>query len=288
MTEIKSHLRIISSSPSEDITPVVTIPPGEYPVGSIIGGWVDVSGYNSFVQVQSILNQDTATLDLIIQESNDQVEINNFYSFPQITTANDGQFYSKDYTSGKRYIRVIGTVANASVSVGVNVIKDSPVCAEDAWLDETRQMVREFAENYQGRSFLTTQWELILDDWPCKNYIEIQKAPIQSVQSVKYIDSDGLEHTLDPTIYYLDNRQFWPRIVLNYGEVWPSEVLRESGAIAIAFTAGYTTVDAFKAENKNTHRWMLTAIKMLYDDRSLTIDDINPRALEWGRVRGYF
>jgi uncharacterized phiE125 gp8 family phage protein len=287
LTEIKNHLRLISS-PSQDRTPVVTVQPGEYPIGSITGAWVDVSGYNSYVEVQSILNQDTATVDLKIQESNDQVEIADYYSFAQITTANDARFFTHDYTGGKRYIRIVGTVANAAVTVGVNIIKDSPVCAEDTWLDETRQMVREEAEEYQGRSFLTTEWELILDSWPCKNYIEIEKSPIQSIESVKYIDSAGVEHTFSDTKYYLDSGQFWPRVALNYGESWPSDVLRESGAITIAFTAGYTTVDLFKAENKNTWQWMRTAIKKLYDDRSLTIDEISHKALSWGRVRGYF
>lgn len=296
LTEIKNHIRLISSLPSEDRTPVVTVQPGEYPIGDITGAWVDVSGYNSYVEVQSISNEDTATLDLIIEESNDQTEIAEFHTFAQITTANDGRFYSQDYTGGKRYIRVIGTVANAAVNVGVNVIKDSPVCSEDTWLNETREVVREEAEEHQGRSFLTTEWELILNDWPKNkngcyiNYIEIEKTPIQSIESIKYIDSDGVEHTFSDTKYYLDTGQFWPRICLNYGESWPSETLRETGAILIAFTAGYTTVEAFKADraNKNTHRWMLVAIKKLYDDRDLDIKDISHKGLDWGRVRGYF
>jgi uncharacterized phiE125 gp8 family phage protein len=291
LTEIKNHLRLISSSPSSDRTPVVTIQPGSYPIGAITGEWIDVSGFNSYVEVQSISNEATATLDLIIQESNnpeDENEISDYYSFAQITTENDGRFYSKDYTGGKQYIRVVGIVANAACNFGANIILDSPVCSEDTWLDETRQMVREEAETYQGRAFMPQTWQLILDDWPAKNYIEIEKAPVRLITSIKYTDSAGEEHTFSNTKYYLDNNQFRPLVALNYGEIWPSEKLRETGAIVIEFEAGYESVEAFKAENKNTHRWMLTAIKQLYDDRSKTIDDVNHKALEFGRVRGYF
>jgi uncharacterized phiE125 gp8 family phage protein len=293
LTEIKSHLRLVSSSISEDLTPVASIQPGSYSPGEedpgvATGAWVEVSGYNSFVQIQSILNEDTGTADLKIEESNDQEEITDYYSFPQITTENDGRFYSKDYTGGKQYIRVVGIVANAACNFGANIILDSPVCSEDTWLDETRQMVREEAETYQGRAFMPQTWQLILDDWPAKNYIEIEKAPVRLITSIKYTDSAGEEHTFSNTKYYLDNNQFRPLVALNYGEIWPSEKLRETGAIVIEFEAGYESVEAFKAENKNTHRWMLTAIKQLYDDRSKTIDDVNHKALEFGRVRGYF
>jgi len=297
LTEIKNHLRLISSSPSSERTPVVTIQPGSYPIGEVTGEWIDVSGFNSYVEVQSIHNEAGATLDLIIQESNnpaDVTETQDYYTFAQITTENDGKFYIKDYDGGKSYIRVIGTVAEAAASFGVNVIKDSPVCSEDDWLDETRKMVREEAETYQGKAFLTQTWQLTLDDWPkdkhghYKNFIELEKAPVQSVTSVKYYDTEGTECTLSNTKYYLDLDRFYPRIVLNYGESWPSVTLRKSGGIVIEFVAGYQTVDDFKAENKSTHRWMLTVIKKLYDDRSLTMDDISYKALDWGRRRGYF
>jgi uncharacterized phiE125 gp8 family phage protein len=296
LTEIKSHIRLISS-PSQDRTPVPCVVPGSYSIGEVTGEWIDVSGFNSYIEVQSIKNEETATLDLVIQESNnpsDATETQDYYIFAQITTENDGKFYIKDYDGGKSHIRVVGTVAEAAVSFGVNVIKDSPVCAEDAWLTETREMVREEAETYQGRAFLTQAWQLTLDGWPrdeyghYKNFIELEKAPVQSVTSVKYYDTAGTEHTLDSSKYYLDLDRFYPRIVLNYGESWPGTILRESGGIVIEFVAGYQTVDDFKAENKSAHRWMLTVIKKLYDDRSLTMDDISYRALDWGRRRGYF
>ena len=296
LTEIKSHIRLISS-PFQDRTPAPCVVPGSYPTGEVTGEWIDVSGFNSYVEVQSIKNEETATLDLIIQESNnpsDETEINEYYTFAQITTENDGKFYIKDYDGGKSYIRVIGMVDKAAVSFGVNVIKDSPVCAEDAWLTETREMVREEAEIYQGRAFLTQTWRLIFDGWPMdkngcyKNFIELEKSPVQSVTSVKYYDTEGTEYTLSNTKYYLDLDRFYPRIVLNYGESWPGITLRESGGIVIEFVAGYETVDDFKTENKSVHRWMLTVIKKLYDDRSLTMDDISYKALDWGRRRGYF
>jgi uncharacterized phiE125 gp8 family phage protein len=200
-----------------------------------------------------------------------------------------------EYDGGKRYIMPMATITDAVCNFGVSAVKQAPASPEDEWINDMIQTIREEAEKYQGRSFLTTEWELILGDWPWNNkmrwhrcYIEIEKSPIQSIESVKYKDYLGVEHTLDSSKYYLDLDQFWPRICLKYGESWPTDILQESGAIRIAFTAGYTSAELFKQENKTTIQWMKAALKLLYDDRSLTIDAVNHRALETDRIRGYF
>lgn len=303
LLEAKQHLRLIGN---DDKASDQIIPPGLYsptwstdeiPVDTpIVGATIDLSGYQGTITLDAGACAGELTVD-IYHRNDPAEEWLKWDSFAEVTAANDNQSYTLEYGGGKRYIKAEASIKTDDCSFGVSVVKQAPASPEDVWINETIQMVREEAEEYQGRSFLTTEWELILDDWSTRmgrfswligKYIEIEKSPIQSIESIKYTDYLGTEHTFDSSKYYLDLDQFWPRICLKYGESWPSDILRESGAIRIAFTAGYTSVDEFKKENKNTHRWMLTAIKQLYDDRSLTVDDINHKALGWGRVRGYF
>jgi uncharacterized phiE125 gp8 family phage protein len=283
LSEIKNHLRLISTSPSSDRTPVVTIQPGSYPIGTITGEWIDVSGYNSYVEVQSIQNEATATLDLTIQESNnpdDETEINDYYSFPQITTENDGKFYSKDYDGGKNYIRVIGTVAGAAVNVGVNVIKDSPVCAEDDVLLDKFTVARQVAEQHLDRAFLTQTWKLRLKEWPrnkygyLQNYIDICKPPVQSITSITYKVKDGTIKTLETTKYFLDDGEEPPKAVLVPGECWPTDELYPGNPITIEFVAGYTTPQEFKNNmHSMTIEWMCRAAGWMMQNREEPFDE---------------
>jgi len=291
LLEVKRHLRLIGS---EELTPVQSIAPGTYSAGETTGTAIDLSAYQGTINLD--VGTCAGTLTVAINHRNDATEDWELWdSFDAATSTNDNQSYSLTYDGGKRYIQPVATIETASCIFGVSVTEMAPASPEDTWITEMIEIVREEAEKYQGKAFLTQTWELILDDWPCyprepkrENYIEIKKAPIQSITSIIYTDCDGVEHTMDSDLYYLDADQFWPRIVLNYGEVWPSETLQDSGAIRIRFVAGYVTTDLFKAENKLTFQWMRTALKLLYGDRALTVSEINHKALEFDRVRGYF
>jgi uncharacterized phiE125 gp8 family phage protein len=285
--EAKQHLRLIGN---DDLTPAQSIAPGSYEVTGetpLEGSPVDLSGYQGTITLDA--GTCSGTLTVGIYHRNDLAEEwLEWESFAAVTSANDNQTFTVEYDGGKRYIMPRVTIETDSCNFGISVVKQAPASPEDNWLTNMIQTIREEAEKYQGRSFMTTEWELILDKWSCKNYIEIEKSPIQSVESIKYTDYQGVEHTLDSSKYYLDLDQFWPRICLKYGESWPSDILQESGAIRIAFTAGYTSAELFKQENRNTILWMKACLKACYDDRSLTPADFPHKALEFDRVRGYF
>lgn len=105
---------------------------------------------------------------------------------------------------------------------------------------------RIFVENELGRALITSKWELHLEGWPCRSYIELPLGNLQSVESVAYTDSDGVEHTWAATEYRVSrtyasgqNDVKGGRLQYKYGGSWPSETLDVGEPIVITFTCGW-------------------------------------------------
>ncbi len=110
---------------------------------------------------------------------------------------------------------------------------------EDVLIVGFIEAAREWCEGYQNRAFITQTWELALDNFPSENYVEIPNPPLQSVESIKYYDTDETEHTFSADSYHVDIYSEPGRVVLKYGETWPSITLRTANGVIIRFVAGY-------------------------------------------------
>lgn len=139
---------------------------------------------------------------------------------------------------------------------------------EDDWLTARITAARVFCEEFQRRGFITQTWELWLDAWPDKGYIEIPLPPLQSVTSVKYYDTDDTEATFSSDCYFVDSKSESGRIGLNYGEVWPSTTLRPMNGICVTFKAGYGDADDVPESVKQA---MLLLIAHWYENRETVI-----------------
>jgi uncharacterized phiE125 gp8 family phage protein len=123
------------------------------------------------------------------------------------------------------------------VKKAIQFTSDTDDTLIDTWISASRQRF----ETQTGRQILTATWELWLDRFPCGG-IELTKAPLQSVTSVKYIDTDGTLQTMDAADYAVKTPQGpqcdrgW--IEPAFGETWPS-TRDESGAVRIRYSAGY-------------------------------------------------
>jgi len=93
-------------------------------------------------------------------------------------------------------------------------------------------------EFWTDRSFTTQTWELLMDDFPSSDTIVLRKPPLQSITSIKYIDTAGAEQTFAAANYEVDIKSKQGRIRLASGASWPStkDVLN---AVTIEFIAGY-------------------------------------------------
>lgn len=98
---------------------------------------------------------------------------------------------------------------------------------------------REYCEGFQNRAYVTQSQELVLDTWPSGKEIIIPRPPLQSVESIKYKDKDGLESTWDPVNYIVDPDSAPGRVILGYQKAWPSVELQPAAAIRARFVSGY-------------------------------------------------
>jgi uncharacterized phiE125 gp8 family phage protein len=112
---------------------------------------------------------------------------------------------------------------------------------EDTWITTAIQAAREDAEGYTERAFVTQALRLYLDSFPYS--IDLPRPPVQSVESITYLDADGAEQTLAESEYQTDlvrapDSPTPPRILPAYGKSWP--VTRAvPNAVWIDYTAGY-------------------------------------------------
>jgi len=91
-----------------------------------------------------------------------------------------------------------------------------------------------------GRTLLTRDWEVILDGFGWRPIL-LPLPPLQEIVSVKYVDTDGAQQTLDPDTY---------RIILGtparlapaFGKAWPA-IHCGVGNLTIRIKAGYGDVD---------------------------------------------
>lgn len=110
----------------------------------------------------------------------------------------------------------------------------------DVLINDIALAARESAEGEQNRCYITQILEYTLDAWPARSVIYLPRAPVQSVDSVKYTDCLGAEVELtEGTDYIVDTASEPARICLAYGKSWPTATLRPVAAIKIQFTAGY-------------------------------------------------
>jgi hypothetical protein len=109
-----------------------------------------------------------------------------------------------------------------------------------------------------GRALIQQTWELSLDEFPRYlvpgadfrplnrtlltefSAIRLPLAPLVSVSSVKYIDVNGTQQTLDPATYTVDATSEPGVIVPAYGAMWPA-TRAVRNAVTIQFVCGYGT-----------------------------------------------
>jgi uncharacterized phiE125 gp8 family phage protein len=120
---------------------------------------------------------------------------------------------------------------------------------------------REYVEDITRRALLTQTWDYPLQGWPSGAEIILPFGNLQSVTSIKWKDTDGVEATLAVTTDYLviTNGEAHGKIVLPYAQTWPSGSLYPSNPIMIRYVCGWTTREYVPYKIK-------TAIKMICSD----------------------
>lgn len=130
--------------------------------------------------------------------------------------------------------------------------------ADDALITSLIEAARQAAESFCARQFVTATWQYTLDAFPEDDTINLPRPPLQSVTTLKYVDTAGATQTLSASKYTVDTSKFVGRIVPAYGESWPS-TYGHIEDVEVTYVAGYGAAAAVPEAIK-------AAIKLLVAD----------------------
>jgi uncharacterized phiE125 gp8 family phage protein len=145
--------------------------------------------------------------------------------------------------------------------VTIEQVKDHlriDIVDSDEEIDLMISEARAIAENYCRRSLATKTLCLTLDEF--EPIIRLPSGPVQSIESIEYVDSDGATQTLAESVYRSDLAAEPARITPAWGESWPSTRC-VTGAVTIEYVAGFTTLPT------PIRRAILRLVLALYDQR---------------------
>lgn len=163
---------------------------------------------------------------------------------------------------------------------------------EDGLLAGYVLAARHYAENWTRRAFLTQSWALTLDHgWPAHHDLDhhshrrygyhgighfsshhwhsrivLSRPPLQAVDSITYVDTDGIIQILGTDQYLVakaDTGEWY--IEPAYRVIWP-QVRPQMAAITVAFTAGYGDTPGSLPEE--LRMGMLLLIGQWFDNRT--------------------
>lgn len=133
---------------------------------------------------------------------------------------------------------------------------------EDALITALITAAREQAESITRRALNTQTWRLTLDRFPA--IIELPRPHLQSVDSVQYVDTDGVLQTLAADAYQVAGTSEPARILPAYGQSWPA-TRSQPEAVSITYTAGFGAAGADVPAS--IRQWILLYIGALYENR---------------------
>jgi len=157
------------------------------------------------------------------------------------------------------------TLAEAKLQCKV----DTDLVEDDDLITSKMKAARQWCEFFQNRAYIeqsiTAKFDAFLGDT-----IILPMPPLISVTSVKYLDGNGTQQTLDPSYYDVDTTSEPGRITLGYNDTWPT-TRDQHHAIEIIFKAGYGATAASVPELTKSAILLLT--EHLYENRSATSEE---------------
>ena len=153
---------------------------------------------------------------------------------------------------------------------------------DDALITSLITAVRQKAESWTRRSFITQTWTLWLDLVPEGFNVPIPLSPLQSITHIKSYDLANTASTFDSTNYLVDTASTPGRIALNDGQAWPI-ALRRINVLEVEFVAGFGDASSVPESIK---QGILQWIKLLFANKSKLYesDESTSGLLELNRI----
>lgn len=128
--------------------------------------------------------------------------------------------------------------AAASVPVSVNAFKAQLKIdhdEEDSLIKGYIEAATDYAEQISGNKIISQVWAFDFDEF---GELELPHRPLISVDSITYVDTDGVTQTLAASVYTVQVSSFRPKIYLSYDQSWP-ETRAQKDAVTVTATIGY-------------------------------------------------
>lgn len=137
--------------------------------------------------------------------------------------------------------------------------------AEDALITALIEAAYRHAEARTGRVFDTSTRTLVLDGFgSTASAIELPWTPVQTIESVEYVDPDGITQTLQTPPLRLETRALYPLLMPQWGTDWPATI-DEPESVTITATVGMDETPA------DVRVGLLLIIGNLYENRESVV-----------------
>ncbi len=145
---------------------------------------------------------------------------------------------------------------------------------DDIILSACVRAARQAIEEEYSTALVPTTCTLRLDRFPFDcgyGEIQLRMGHVSAIESIQYVDTNGVTQTLAGSAYSLDSANIPARVRPAFGTSWPStrDVMN---AVTVTFTAGYATPDAVP---QNTKAALLLIASELYDKREPTVTGLS-------------
>lgn len=139
--------------------------------------------------------------------------------------------------------------------------------ADDTLITALITVAVQRVEEWANVRFMTQTWDVLFDEFPECDYIQLPLWPIASVTHLKYYDIDGVLQTLSSADYILSGERRPPQITLapTVGG-WPSIQSNRIDAVQLRVVAGRGIADVAKVPQNMIHAAKLV-LGHLYENR---------------------
>lgn len=132
---------------------------------------------------------------------------------------------------------------------------------DDTYIEALTLVATEWCEEFQRRVYVQREVIDKFDEFP--TVIRPRRSPLISVDSLKYIDTDGVLQTVDPADYEVGTYKEPGRITPAYNVSWPS-IRAVINAVTLTYQAGYVNRASIPTEMKHAVKLM---VGHLYENR---------------------
>lgn len=132
------------------------------------------------------------------------------------------------------------TLTEARLHLRLDTLGSPPTHPDDSLVEALITAVREDAENYMGIAVAQQTYSAAYNGFSDQS-LELGIWPVTGVVSVVYKDVSGVEHTLSPSSYILDNYEKPARLIPT--ETWP-QTGSAPNSVVVTFSAGHTDGDS--------------------------------------------